>query len=99
MAYGDMGLENAQTFDLVKEAVGLLDVDVLLHIGIGSKVESRPKACLVQNLARCSLIFENFEPSKATFAMICMKKMVTKVINGWTLSCQSLLIFLSRIEI
>ena len=45
MAYGDMGLENAQTFDLVREAVGLLDVDVLLHIGIGSKVESQPKAC------------------------------------------------------
>ena len=99
-----MGLENAQTFDLVKEAVGLLDVDVLLHIEFGSKVKNHPKACLVQNLARSLVIFENsepsnFEPSKATFAMICMKKMVTKVINGWTLSCQSLLIFLSRIEI
>ena len=51
MAYGDMGLENAQTFDLVKEAVGLLDVDVLLHIGIGPKLKSHLKAGLVQNLA------------------------------------------------
>ena len=34
MAYGDMGLENAQTFDLVNEAIGLLDADILLHIGI-----------------------------------------------------------------
>jgi len=33
MAYGDMGLENAQTFDLVNEAIGLLDADILLHIG------------------------------------------------------------------
>ena len=36
MAYGDMGLENAQTFDLVNEAIGLLDADILLHIGFGS---------------------------------------------------------------
>ena len=35
MAYGDMGLENAQTFDLVNEAIGILDADILLHIGIG----------------------------------------------------------------